>query len=175
MGDQPRTEIIENFLTHLSDERQLSRHTVDAYKRDLFEFDKYLEDLSIKNWRNVASHHLRQFISTGFREGKSGRTLQRRLSACRSFFNYLMREGIATINPAVEFSAPKSKVRLPTTIDTDQISYLLDINNTDWHSLRDRAMLELFYSSGLRLSELVGSNIQDISVSYTHLTLPTKA
>ena len=165
MTDQSRTEMITNFLTHLSDERQLSQHTVKAYRRDLVALNEYLEPLAIDSWCEVASHHLRGFISAGHRNGRSGRTLQRRLSAYRTFFNYLAREGLTTTNPAMEFSAPKSKARLPTTIDTDQISHLLEINQSDWHSLRDRAMLELFYSSGLRLSELVGTNIGDVFFS----------
>ena len=165
MTDQSRTEMITNFLTHLSDERQLSQHTVKGYRRDLVALNEYLKPLAIDNWCEVASHHLRGFISAGHRDGRSGRTLQRRLSAYRTFFNYLAREGLTTTNPAMEFSAPKSKARLPTTIDTDQISHLLEINQSDWHSLRDRAMLELFYSSGLRLSELVGSNIGDVIFS----------
>ena len=165
MADQSRTEMISNFLAHLSDERQLSHHTVSGYRRDLLALNKYLATTAIDDWCEVASHHLREFIGAGHREGRSGRTLQRRLSACRTFFNYLAREGLTTTNPAMEFSAPRSKSRLPTTIDTDQISHLLEINKSDWHSLRDRAMLELFYSSGLRLSELVGSNIEDVSFS----------
>ena len=105
------------------------------------------------------------YISDSHRQGKSGRSLQRILSATRTFFNYLAREGVRTTNPAMEFSAPKSNAKLPATIDTDQISKLLDINKTDWHSVRDRAMLELFYSSGLRLSELVGTNLSDLSLN----------
>ena len=161
MTDDARGEIVDEFLTHLSDERQLSQHTVDGYRRDLRALDEFL-DVG-QEWHKVSSHHLRAYISSGHRQGKSGRTLQRRLSACRTFFNYLAREGLVTANPAMEFSAPKANPKLPNTVDTDQISHLLEINKTDWHSLRDKAMLELFYSSGLRLSELVGSNIMDLS------------
>ena len=159
----PLREQLDAFLLHLSDERQLSNHTIDAYRRDLNALYLYLAKESTADWSAVAVHQLRDFISAGHRQGRSGRTLQRRLSACRTFFNYLAREGIVQSNPAMEFSAPKPKVGLPGTIDTDQASRLMEINGNDWHSLRDRAMLELFYSSGLRLSELVGSNINDIS------------
>ncbi len=156
-------EQLDAFLLHLSDERQLSNHTIDGYRRDLNALYLYLEKESAENWSAVSVHQLRDFISAGHRQGRSGRTLQRKLSACRTFFNYLAREGIVQSNPAMEFSAPKPKVRLPGTIDTDQVSRLMEIDGNDWHSIRDRAMLELFYSSGLRLSELVGSNINDIS------------
>ncbi len=163
MADQPLTEMIAAFLTHLSDERQLSQHTVAGYRRDLTALVRFLEAGKITDWSKVASHHLRAFISEGHRQGRSGRTLKRQLSACRTFFNYLAREAVTTTNPAMEFSAPKFTPKLPITIDTDQVSRLLEITGTDWHSLRDRAILELFYSSGLRLAELVGSNINDIA------------
>jgi len=154
---------VGSFLTHLSDERQLSKHTLDAYRRDLNTLSAYLAELSVSNWSQVGSHHLRAFISADHRSGRSGKTLQRRLSAYRTFFNFLAREGVVRKNPAMELSAPKSEIKLPATIDTDQISHLLSIDTSDWHSTRDRAMLELFYSSGLRLSELVGANLVDIS------------
>jgi len=155
--------LLSEFIAHLSNERQLSAHTVDAYKRDLTALKKALVDQNITDWLDVGAHHLRTYIGAGKRQGRSGKTLQRSLSATRTFFNYLAREGICTTNPAMEFSAPKSDVRLPVTIDTDQVSRLLEIDTTGWHALRDRAMLELFYSAGLRLAELVGSNKNDLS------------
>ncbi len=154
---------VDAFLHHLSAERQLSVHTVNGYRRDLLGLCRYLEENSLNDWREVASHHLRTYISMNHREGKSGKTLQRILSATRTFFNFLAREGQCKTNPAMAFSAPKANAKLPATIDTDQISRLLDIDKTDWHSTRDRAMLELFYSSGLRLSELVGADVVDIN------------
>ena len=162
-ADDQLQPLLSTFITHLSDERQLSIHTVSAYKRDLIALKRDLADQGIDVWIDVCPHHLRTYIGAGKRQGRSGKTLQRRLSATRAFFKYLVREGACTTNPAMEFSAPRSDSRLPVTIDTDQTSRLLEIDTTDWHSLRDKAMLELFYSSGLRLAELVGSNIGDIS------------
>lgn len=154
---------IDSFLTHLSDERQLSEHTVKGYRRDLSSLGDYLTKQDVGAWEDVAAHQLRSFISAGHRQGRSGRTLQRRLSAIRTFFYFLSREGRVKTNPAMEFSAPKSNPKLPVTIDTDQVSKLLEIDSKSWHGLRDRAMLELFYSSGLRLTELTGSNVGDVS------------
>ena len=161
--DKQLKPLLAAFIAHLSNERQLSTHTVDGYKRDLTALKTYLTDQDITDWPDVSARHLRAYIGAGKRKGRSGKTLQRRLSAARTFFKYLAREGICTTNPAMEFSAPRSDSHLPVTIDTDQISRLLEIDTTDWHALRDRAMLELFYSSGLRLAELVGSNKGDIS------------
>ena len=165
MPDSRLQRYTDDFLTHLRDERQLSGHTLSAYRRDLVALTVFLDSQGCAGWDRVASHQLRQYISLAHRQGRSGKTLQRKLSAIRTFFNWLAREGVTSANPAMEFSAPKSKSSLPVTIDTDQISRLLDINSTDWHSLRDRAMLELFYSSGLRLAELVGANIEDVNFS----------
>ena len=161
--DDQLQPLVSEFIAHLSEERQLSVHTVNCYKRDLTALQKELENQGITDWRDVSAHHLRTYIGGGKRQGRSGKTLQRSLSATRTFFNYLAREGVCTQNPAMEFSAPKSDSSLPVTIDTDQVSRLLEIDTADWHALRDKAMLELFYSSGLRLTELVGSNKNDIS------------
>ena len=151
------------FLAHLRNERQLSEHTVNNYGRDLQFLIEHLDKEQIEKWQDVSNWHLRSHITSGYRQGKSGKSLQRHLSAIRTFFNFLAREGLVNANPAMGFSAPKSRSALPDTLDVDQISRLLEINANNWHSIRDRAMLELFYSSGLRLSELVGSNLNDIS------------
>ena len=156
---------IEGFLSHLAEERQLSKHTLTAYQRDVLALRDFLVSKDLTRWVEVSSHHLRHFVTGLNRNGLSGKTLQRKLSAIRTLFNYLAREGLVKKNPALEFSAPKSSSRLPVTLDTDQVSRLLDIGGSDWHSIRDRAMLELFYSSGLRLAELVGSNIEDLAIA----------
>lgn len=158
-------DAVNGFLIHLSDERQLSANTVTAYERDIRALRDYLGAEKVNAWSRVGGHHLRAFIAGEHRAGKAGKTLQRRLSSIRTLFNYLVREGIATTNPAMEFSAPKTAAMLPGTLDTDQVSRLLEINTTAWHDIRDRAILELFYSSGLRLAELVGSNISDLDFS----------
>lgn len=150
-------ETVAEFLDYLK-RRDLSPHTISAYKRDLRSLALHLEEKGVDNWPGVSSHQLRSYVTSEHRAGKSGKTLQRRLSSVRSFYNFLAAEGLVKTNPALEFSAPKSAKTLPVTLDTDQVSRLLEIHTTDWHDLRDRAMLELFYSSGLRLSELVGAD-----------------
>ena len=159
---------VGRFLAHLQDERQLSAHTVEGYGRDLAELLEFVcSDAcpqAVAAWRELTTPSLRDFIAAGHRQGRSGRSLARQLSAIRSFYKYLLREGAAASNPALAFSAPKAAARLPEPRDTDQLAQLLDINADGWHGVRDRAMLELFYSSGLRLAELVGSNIDDLEL-----------
>ncbi len=161
---RPLLTAIDAFLTHLSDERQLSPYSINAYRRDLQALVAFLESRQLDNWQHITASELRDFISLGHRQGLSGRTLQRQLSATRTLFHYLNREGQVRANPALEFSAPRATPGLPVTIDTDQVASLLNINPTQWHGIRDRAMLELFYSSGLRLAELVGAEVRDLSL-----------
>ena len=163
MSGDSLSQAVTSFLEHLANERQLSHHTIDAYRRDIVSVVNYLKEQDLEDWQQVHSHHLRSYLVQENRTGRAGKTLQRKLSAVRTFFNYLAREGQVRTNPAMEFSAPRGDARLPETIDTDQVARLLDMDSSGWHGQRDRAMLELFYSSGLRLGELVGSNLNDIS------------
>jgi integrase/recombinase XerC len=104
-------------------------------------------------------------VSALHRRGLSGKSIQRALSALRSFYRYLLREKIVTCNPASGVSAPKSARRLPDTLNADQAARLVALEARDPLAVRDRAMLELLYSSGLRLSELVNLNIPELDLS----------
>ncbi len=155
---------LPRFFSHLSSERRLSSHTDASYRRDLQRFVAYCRTQSIATWHGIDSQHVRMFAAYEFRRGSSARTIQRRLSALRTFFNYLIRESHLSANPAIEVQAPKAKKRLPHTIDVDQMSRLLSFRTDQTLGIRDKAMMELFYSSGLRLSELVGLNLSDLDL-----------
>jgi integrase/recombinase XerC len=152
------------FLAHLSTERRLSTHTDSNYKRDLDRFIAYCTQQGISEWASIDSQHVRMFAAAEFRRGASPRTIQRRLSALRSFFKYLIRESVLKANPASDIQAPKAKKRLPATIDVDQMNRLLSFRTDETLGLRDKAIMELFYSSGLRLSELVGLDLKDVDL-----------
>jgi len=147
---------IERFLSHLHVERRLSSHTLAAYRHDLLALAGFCEKRSVPSWATLNNFQVRAFAAAEHAGGIAPRSIQRRLSAVRSFYEYLMREGLAKNNPALEVRAPKTKKRLPATLDADQMARLLDFRADDSLSARDKAMMELFYSSGLRLSELVG-------------------
>lgn len=153
------------FLAHLSTERRLSAHTDSNYKRDLDRFIEYCTQQSVDEWSKVDGQHVRMFAAAEFRRGSSARTIQRRLSALRSFFNFLIRESQISTNPAVGVQAPKAKKRLPETLDVDQMNQLLSFRTDATLDVRDKAIMELFYSSGLRLSELVGLNLGDVDLA----------
>jgi integrase/recombinase XerC len=150
------------FLTHLSVERRLSAHTDINYKRDLQQFIAFCDKNAIASWAGVDSQHVRMFAAAEHRRGASPRSIQRRLSAVRSFFKYLVGQQTLSANPALGVQAPKASKRLPETIDADLMARLLEFRADTSLSVRDKAIMELFYSSGLRLAELVGLNLEHL-------------
>jgi len=152
------------FLSHLNFERRLSSHTVSAYRHDLFALLAFCERRDVKRWGALNNFQVRAFAAGEHAGGIAPRSIQRRLSAARTFYEYLMREGAVKNNPALDVRAPKTKKRLPATLDADQMGRLLDFRVDDTLSARDKAMMELFYSSGLRLSELVGLDVSAVDL-----------
>jgi integrase/recombinase XerC len=158
-------EWIERFLAHLKFERRMSGHTLAAYRHDLCRLAAFCGRRDVPCWSALNNFQVRAFAAGEHAAGIAPRSIQRRLSAARSFYEYLMREGHAKNNPALEVRAPKTKKRLPATLDADQMGRLLDFRVDDSLSARDKAMMELFYSSGLRLSELVGLDIGAVDLA----------
>ena len=156
--------LIDGYLAHLSRERRLSPHTSSNYARDVIALAEYLERSNVSEWKRVDSQHVRMFAARAHAGGLSPRSVQRRLSAVRGFFNYLVRERFVASNPAVDIRAPKAGRRLPGTLDVDQLNQLLDIPAEDALAVRDKAIMELFYSSGLRLDELVGLDVGQLDL-----------
>ena len=156
-------EYLISFISHLKVVRNLSPHTTKNYKRDIAQLIKFLEK-EIHKWKEVEELHVRNFINKERRRGLNPRSLQRMLSSLRSFFNYLLDEEIIEVNPASEIRAPKSPMLLPKALDTDLIKKLLDFKPNGDLEIRDKAIAELLYSSGLRLSELCNLDIDSISI-----------
>jgi integrase/recombinase XerC len=163
MGPSER-EWMTRFLSHLNFERRLSNHTVSAYRHDLLTLLAFCERRDVKRWGALNNFQVRAFAAGEHAGGIAPRSIQRRLSAARTFYEYLMREGTVKNNPALDVRAPKTKKRLPATLDADQMGRLLDFRVDDTLSARDKAMMELFYSSGLRLSELVGLDVSGVDL-----------
>ena len=159
------------FFRYLETERRYSQNTIRGYQRDLEHFSVHLQDKKLSRWAELKPHHIRTYASQIFIEGLGAKSIQRRLSAIRSFMNYLLREGVIKNNPAEGVKTPKAPKKLPGVLDIQQISQLLDIQETDPLSLRDKAIMELIYSSGLRLSEIVRLNPIDLNLSDKSLTV----
>ncbi|MCU7907069.1 MAG: tyrosine recombinase XerC [Candidatus Thiodiazotropha sp. (ex Epidulcina cf. delphinae)] len=158
-------EWADRFIEHLRTERRLSPHTSESYGRDLRAAIQWFEKLRMDSWARLSQHHIRQYIAARHRQGFSAKSLHRELSALRSLFNFLLREKQLESNPALGVRAPKVRRKLPATLDADQISRLLEVDDDSPVALRDRAIIELFYSSGLRLAELIGLDLDDINLS----------
>jgi integrase/recombinase XerC len=156
---------IEGFVAHLSHERRCSPHTVAAYRRDLKSFVAALAAQGIASFDAVSHDQVRRFAAQRHRQGGDPRSIARALSAVRSLYAYLMREGLAPLDPAQGVRAPQAEKRLPRTLDADQVGRLLEIKAEDPLALRDRALLEMLYSSGLRLAELCALDLGDVDLS----------
>ena len=152
---------IKTFLFQLSD---LSENTRSAYQRDLMNLAGFLEQREIKTWQELGVSELRTYIASRHRKGISGRSQQRSLSSIRRFFNFLIDEGLHTSNPADVIKAPKSSRKLPKVLNTDEANTLLEIKSDDPLAKRDLAMMELMYSSGLRVSELANLDLVDLDL-----------
>ena len=162
---------VERFLTHLVVERRASENTVAAYRRDLTRFVGSLGEIPTAR---IKSHHVQQFAGTLHARGLSPRTIARHLSSVRSFFDYLVRHREVGANPASGVRAPKQRERLPKTLDPDQTAQLFSERAESAIEVRDRAMLELLYGSGIRLAELVDIDIRDLDLANGFVTVTGK-
>jgi len=164
----------EQFYRYLEIEKRYSPHTLNAYRRDLKDFISFCDRGNLASLVDISAHNIRQYIADTNKRKLSAKTIQRRLSVVRSFFRYLEKESHLTSNPAEVVKAPKVPRHLPKAIDVDQVQVLLNISDTDELAIRDIAMLELFYSSGLRLSELVSLNISDLELQEKQIRVTGK-
>jgi len=165
---------IDKFIRHLRYERRLSKLTCKHYLRDLETLCRFSDSLNIDRWQDLDNQHIRDFTSRFHRLGLSPRSLQRRLSALRSFYRYLIREQHLLVNPVVDVKAPKSGKHLPQNLDADRMARLLEIKGDGPLVARDRAILELLYSSGLRLAELTDLNLGDLDLETAMLHVTGK-
>jgi len=155
---------IEPFLDHLRYEKRYSPHTVAGYRRDLQGFTAFLREAGIDDFAAVTPALVRRYITRRHAEALAPKSLQRLLSSIRGLFRLLLREGRVANDPAREIRAPKTERRLPKSLEIEQIERLLDFPADDPLGARDLAMMELFYSSGLRLAEIAGLDLHDIDL-----------
>ena len=164
----------DRYLDYIREVRQLSPHTLSNYQRDLDAFVQWSDSRGITQAEKVQEGDIRQWVSHLHRRGLAGSSIQRSLSATRSLFNFLGRENGYPRNPAASVQAPRKPRKLPKTMDADQVDQYLNFNQDSPLASRDRAIAELFYSSGLRLAELVAVNLQDIDHQARLITVTGK-
>lgn len=152
------------YLDSLRHQRRASPHTLDGYAHDLDRLREFCQERDIDAWTDLGAAKIREHIANRHRGGLESRSLQRELSAIRGFFDFLVKRGESQANPARGVRAPKAPRRLPRLLDVDQMAGLLDAAPDDELEIRDLAMWELFYSSGLRLAELTGLDLADMDL-----------
>ena len=155
---------IDAWLTRMASERKASPHTIDGYRRDLTKLVRFMEAQQLTSFDALVPNRMRGFVAAEHRAGLSPKSLQRLLSSCRSLFRQLTREGTLAHDPLAGVRGPKVHRKLPEVLDVDEATVLVESQGEDALSVRDRAMLELFYSSGLRLSELIGLHWLDLDL-----------
>ncbi len=170
MSPDAREELAD-FFHYLKVEKRASKHTQDSYQRDINQLITFCSDNKIQLWNQVQAIDIRNHIANRHRKGLSSKSLQRELSAIRSFYNFLLRKRLIGSNPAQHVRAPKQERKLPKVLDVDQVFGLLDTSPDSVLEIRDLAIFELFYSSGLRLSELTALELGDIDLAEQSLRI----
>jgi len=156
---------IDKFIRYLEIEKNYSPHTILNYRLDLENFQKFLGETAVEK---VDYLTLRKYLAALKEKNLGTRTVNRRLSALRTFFKFLNRDGYLKFNPILMLSSPKQEQYLPSFMTEEEVGKLIESafakNEKDEQGLRDRAVLETFYSTGIRISELVGLNVDDVDL-----------
>lgn len=155
---------LDKFFDYLRFERRLSPHTEKAYRRDLARLQDFCDRRGIARWTDLGPRAARTFPAELHQKGLSSASIQRRLSAARALYRFLIRERLSEANPFIGVPAPKQEKRLPKVLTAEQATLLVSVKDNDPLAIRDRAIMELFYSSGLRLAELTALNARAIDL-----------
>ena len=159
------TKQIEDFVSYLSVEKNYAENTISSYERDLLKFSSFLNKKGFNDFKEIDSDALNLFIMELRNAGTSGKSLKRYLSSIRVFFTFFMERDELEINPALSIKTPKIERDLPKTIDFDDLKKMMTIKSSKYKELRSVLMIELLYSCALRVSELVGINLEDIDMN----------
>lgn len=157
---------LEDFFHFLRVERGLSNNTITSYQRDLTSYEKQLTRMGYNEWNNISRNDIMRFLYELKDSGKSTATISRHISSIRSYHQFLIRERIADTDPSLHIETPKKERKLPDTLSQEEVDKLLSIDTATPLSLRNKAMLELLYATGLRVSEMIGLKLDDL-----HLTM----
>lgn len=161
----PFANELSAFYAYMRNEKNFSPRTQEHYQRDLKKFCDFCEQHSLSELSSIHPQHIRQNLAALHRAGLGGKSLQRWLSSLRTFFHFAIRRNWLKNNPADSIQAPKAPKKLPKTLDADQTAQFVEVKGDDFIHTRDRALLELIYSSGLRLAEVTGLNVKDIDMA----------
>lgn len=163
------SNIVEEFIKFLKDEKRLSKNTIDSYYRDIKQFFEYIDKINI-NFKDVKKSTVLNYLYNLKKNKKSGSTVSRHLSSIKSFYQYLFINKIIDKEPTYTLDAPKVEKKLPATLTVEQIDRLLSMdyaNNSK--GLRDKALIEVLYATGLRVSEVISLKLDDINLNYGYV------
>lgn len=166
---------LQSYLSFLAEEKNVSKSTLDAYRRDLSSLLSFLRELGVEELPAVGKHHLLRYMTQLRSKGRKGSTLSRRVVAIRSFFRYLIREGIVDKDPTVYMESPKLEHKPPKVLSQEEAEALMNAPKAETPAgLRDKAMLELLYATGIRVTELVSLDMEhlDLALGYIRCTAP---
>ena len=172
---------LEAYLLYIASVRNLSEHTVSSYKRDLEKLLIHFNNLNIKSYSEATESVFSSWIGNLFTSNNNPKSIQRHLSSAKGFFKFLLKNNLIEISPFDLISGPKAAKHLPNVLSPEEVELLMNFKPSNNLEIRDLAIIELMYSSGLRVSEAAGVDLKDFeenmqflrAVSYTHLTLPT--
>lgn len=166
---------LTRFFRYLSHEKGYSKHTCAAYRRDLQALLAHCQSEHLTDWQCLTPKHLQHFIAAHHRRGLAATSVRRMLSSCRRFFHYLIQQGQLEHNPAQQVHSPKVHKKLPAVLDVDEVNQLLQATHTqDPLKIRDLALTELIYSSGLRVSEAANIDLIDLDLCARQVTVTGK-
>ena len=165
-------EAIQKFISYLRKTKKSSPNTELSYKRDLEKLSRYLNDVAgITSWRDVTVTDLNAYVLSMEKEQYAPTTISRTIASTRTFFYYLLKQGLIAGNPADEVKAPKIEKKLPDILSVEEVASLLSMpDGKSPKGLRDRAMLELLYATGIRVSELIGLSLSDVNMTVGYIT-----
>ena len=153
--------LISNYLDFLKNIKGLSENTTNSYQRDLKKFSKFIEASNVNGFKSLTEEICSAWIADLFQNNVSARSIQRHISSAKGFFNYLKKNGLISSSPFELINSPKSPSHLPNILSPEEVSQLLNFKPKNSQEKRDMAIIELIYSSGLRVSEAVNSNLSD--------------
>ncbi len=165
---------LASFIQYSMYEKRYSKHTISAYKTDLLSFSSYMKDMyEIKDVKKVEFFHMRSWVIQLLEDGLTPQSIHRKLASLKSFFKFLLREGMIDSNPTTKLIAPKAKKRLPEYVEEKQVEFLLEkIEFPEGYvGARDKAILELLYATGIRRAELIGLETRDVDFSAKTITV----
>ena len=161
---------VQHFISYLASERGLAQNTLESYGRDLRYFQQYLENNRLTFATGSTNEIIRTYLDELKKQGKAVSTISRNLAALKSFYQYLLKEQYLDADPASKIESPKLEKKLPQVLSVQQVELLLKQPNINLPAgLRDKAMLELLYATGIRVSELITINVNDVNLELGYI------